>query len=287
MISHWIKAARLKTLTVSVCPVAIGVALTINHPTFNWLIAGITLGTALLIQLGTNFTNDYVDFKKGADTDDRLGPKRMTQAGLINVSQMKRAATIAFGLAVIGGFALILYGGWPILAIGCTAIFFGVIYTAGPYALAYIGGAELISFLYFGPIAVCGTIFLQTSNITKPHILIGCAIGLITSALLVVNNTRDIESDKRVNKKTFAVRFGRLFSYIEYIIFMYAPLFLLDMVTVDSAHQLIMLLTLVFVAMILTRRFGKAKGEAFNKLLTQTSGYLVLFTLATIYLMAA
>ncbi len=285
MISHWLYAARLKTLPVSLCPVILALALANDVGSFNLPVAIVIFLCVLLIQIGTNFANDYFDYIKGADTSDRIGPKRMTQAGNINPQAMKHAFTLMFIMAVFCGIYLVYHGGWPILCIGICSVFFGLIYTAGPFALAYIGGAEFISFLFFGPISVIGTYYLQTLSWRWDLITIGSALGLITSALLVVNNTRDIDSDKLVNKKTFAVRFGRLFSYIEYILCMYAPILLLDYLTNDSTYQMGMVLFLVFIAMILSRRFGKAKGAAFNQLLGLTSSYLILFTMISIYLL--
>ena len=285
MISHWILAARLKTLPVSVCPILIALSLSSGLPTFDTTIAIITLITAILIQIGTNFANDYFDHIKGADTHERVGPKRMTQAGHISPQTMKMATYITFALAVLLGAYLVYYGGIAILLIGIAAVFFGVIYTAGPFALAYIGGAEIVAFAFFGPISVLGTYYLQSFSWNSDLIIISSAVGLITVALLVVNNTRDIDTDKKVNKKTFAVRFGRLFSYLEYIICLYAPILLLDLVTNESTEQLILLLTLVAIAMILTRRFGKAKDQQFNQILAFTSLYLILFTAITIYLL--
>lgn len=287
MISHWILAARIKTLPVSVCPILIALSLASLAGPINQFIAFLTLTAAILIQIGTNFANDYFDHKKGADTDERVGPLRMTQAGHITPEAMKLATFIAFGLAVLIGVYLVYYGGWAILAIGIAAVFFGVIYTAGPFALAYIGGAEIVAFAFFGPISVLGTFYLQTFNWNTNLLWISSAVGLITVALLVVNNTRDIETDKKVNKKTFAVRFGRLFSYLEYIVCLYAPILILDYMTPDSTEQLVLLLVLVALAMILSRRFGKAKDELFNKLLAYTSLYLILFTAITIYLFSS
>ena len=143
----------------------------------------------------------------------------------------------------------------------------------------------MIHFLFFGPVSVIGTYYLQSLTWNWHLLYIGSAIGCITTALLVVNNTRDIDSDKRVNKRTFAVRFGRLFSYVEYIFCLYAPILLLDYVTSESTEQMMMVLFLVFIAMLLTRRFGKANGEMFNRLLALTSGYLILFTTFAIYLL--
>ena len=282
MITHWLLAARLKTLPVSVCPVILGIVMTQHLPNFNALVAGLTLFAALCIQLGTNFANDYYDHKKGADTE-RIGPERMTQSGQIEPNTMKMAAFTMFGLAFILGLYLIWYGGWPILVIGVLSIIFGIMYTAGPYALAYIGGAEVISYLFFGPISVMGTVYLQTFQWSQSAFFLGSGIGLITSALLVVNNTRDIDTDKKVNKRTWAVRFGRLFSYFEYMLFMYAPIFLLDYVIEESTEEMIALIGMVLIATIIIKKFRRAKDVQYNRLLFLTSLYLILYTALCIY----
>jgi 1,4-dihydroxy-2-naphthoate octaprenyltransferase len=285
MISHWILAARIQTLPVSLCPVILGLSLSLTSSHYSPLRAVMIIGCVILIQLGTNFANDYVDFIKGADTSDRVGPTRMTQSGAIQPKTMKWASIMAFTGAFTLGIPLIINGGWPILVIGLLAIFFGVIYTAGPYALAYIGGAEIITYLFFGPISVWGTYYLQTGVWNHSLGVIGSGIGLITAAILVVNNTRDMASDAKVNKKTWAVRFGRAFSTIEYIILLYAPIFILDVITPDNTIQMILVLFLVGVAMILTRRFIRAKNQQFNRLLGLTSIYLVLYTSMAVYLL--
>ncbi|MBL6722627.1 MAG: 1,4-dihydroxy-2-naphthoate octaprenyltransferase [Candidatus Margulisbacteria bacterium] len=284
MISHWISATRPKTLPVSLCPVIFSFFLAHQQGMFNALTGAVIIFCVLCIQVGTNFANDYYDFLKGADAADRVGPKRMTQAGLIHPTHMKRAAMGAFSLAICFGGYLVAIGGLPIVFIGLASVFFGLIYTAGPFALAYIGGAEFVSMVFFGPVSVIGATYLHTGVIDWQLWLIGLAFGLITAALLVVNNTRDIESDRQVNKKTFAVRFGRLFSTIEYILFLYSPIVILDYLTEDSTDQMVLTLALVIVAMLLTRRFGKANGAGFNRLLALTSGYLMLFTAAAIVL---
>lgn len=286
MISHWFYAARLKTLPVCFCPVILAISMSMNSPSFRPTIAAVILCCVLCIQVGTNFANDYFDFVKGADTDERVGPKRMTQSGGISPKAMKRATVMMFLLAAFLGAYLVYYGGWFIFGIGLLSIFFGIIYTAGPFALAYIGGAELIAFLFFGPISVIGSYYLLASTWNFDLIYIGSGMGLITTALLVVNNTRDIDTDRKVNKKTWAVRFGPVFSYVEYIFCLYSPIVLLDNITENSLEQMVMVLFLVFIAMLLTRRFGKADGEAFNRLLALTSGYLILFTTFAIYLLA-
>ena len=227
MIAYWLLAARLKTLPVSMAPIIFALVLSRSLETFNGIVAGLTVFTALLIQIGTNFANDYYDYCKGADTTDRVGPMRMSKHK-IQPSLMKQAFQMMFIVAAISLIYLTYYGGWPIFLIGVSAIICGVLYTCGPYALAYIGGAEFIAFIFFGPISVLGTYYLQGFIWRMDLLYIGAAFGCISSALLVVNNTRDIATDKKVNKKTFSVRFGRLFSYLEYIFLLYCPIFLLN-----------------------------------------------------------
>jgi len=285
MISHWFYAARLKTLPVCFCPVILAISMSMNSPSFRPMIAAVILCCVLCIQVGTNFANDYFDFVKGADTDERVGPKRMTQSGGISPKAMKRATVMMFLLAAFLGACLVFHGGWFIFGIGLLSIFFGIIYTAGPFALAYIGGAELIAFLFFGPISLLGSHYLLASTWNFDLIYIGSGMGLITTALLVVNNTRDIDTDRKVNKKTWAVRFGPVFSYGEYIFCMYFPIILLDFITENSFEQMVLLLFLVIIAMVLTKRFGQAQGESYNRLLGLTSAYLMFYTIIAIYLL--
>ncbi len=173
---------------------------------------------ALFIQIGTNFANDYFDFKKGTDTADRLGPTRATQAGWVSPSAMKAATAIAFGIAFLIGIYLVYRGGWPVVTIGLLSILFGVLYTGGPYPLGYNGLADIFVLIFFGPVAVGGTYYVQTLTITTPVILAGLAPGLFSVAILTVNNLRDIDNDRATGKKTLAVRFGKRFSIMEYML---------------------------------------------------------------------
>jgi 1,4-dihydroxy-2-naphthoate octaprenyltransferase len=220
---NWLLAARPKTLVATVAPVLIGAAYVSDaallHP---WLVACALL-SALCIQIGTNFVNDYADFKKGADNAKRLGPTRVTQAGLITPAKVKRGAAIVFGLAVAFGIPLILRGGPPILIIGLLSILFGWAYTAGPYPLGYNGLGELFVFLFFGCAAVIGTSYALTLQWLPLSGLIACAPGLHASALLAVNNVRDVDTDRIAGKRTLAARFGRTFGRIEYAALMLLP----------------------------------------------------------------
>jgi len=172
---------------------------------------------AITIQIGTNLANDYFDCKKGADTSDRIGPVRVTAQGLVAPETMKRAFILAFGLAAALSIPLILRGGWPILIVAILSILSGILYTAGPRSLGYLGLGEIFVLIFFGPVAVGGTYYVQSLQMDSLVILEGFGPGFFSMAILVVNNLRDIESDRRSGKKTLAVRFGRTFAKVEYV----------------------------------------------------------------------
>jgi 1,4-dihydroxy-2-naphthoate octaprenyltransferase len=212
----WILAARPKTLPAAAAPVLIGAALAFSAAGFHLPSALAAMFGALLIQVGTNFANDWLDYEKGTDTEQRLGPLRMTQAGLVSVSAMKRATFVVFGLALLLGIYLVIRGGWPIVAIGLSSILFGFLYTGGPYPLGYNGLGEIFVLIFFGPVAVGGTYYVQTLDISLPVLLAGFAPGLFSVAILTVNNLRDLNNDRTAGKHTLAVRFGRQFALHEY-----------------------------------------------------------------------
>tara|TARA_Y100001960_G_scaffold330310_1_gene424013 strand:- start:3202 stop:4095 length:894 start_codon:yes stop_codon:yes gene_type:complete len=229
-IQAWWIAVRPKTLIVSIAPVFLGVALAYNdNPNqVNWIIGLLTLIAAVLIQIGTNLVNDVYDFIKGADNHDRLGPMRVTQSGLLSEKKVKKGAFLCFFLALLIGIYLVYQGGLIILLIGSFALISGYCYTAGPYPLAYNGLGDLFVFIFFGLIAVPGTYYLQSGILfSTESILIGSAIGFIAVAILCINNIRDIESDKKVGKKTLAVRFGK-----KPIIFLYDLMILLPYICI-------------------------------------------------------
>lgn len=212
----WLEATRPKTLLLSVMPVLIGTTFAIRQGSFSLLTCVMTLLTALLIQIGTNFANDYYDFLKGADTPARKGPRRMTQAGLISLSQMKLATFLTFSAVALLSIYLSSRGG-PIFTLLTTlSIALGILYTGGPKPLAYLGLGEVFVFIFFGPVATVGAAYLQTLSFSWEAFALGITPGLLSSAVLVVNNLRDIEEDRRAQKNTLAVRFGRKFTQIEY-----------------------------------------------------------------------
>ena len=210
----WWLAARPKTLPAAISPVLVGIALAVEAGAFHALAAACALLGALFIQIGTNYANDYHDFLKGADTADRKGPMRVTQAGLVTPEATRNATIIAFGLAVAAGAYLMIRGGWPIVTIGVLSILSGLLYTAGRYALAYIGLADLFVLVFFGPVAVAGTFWVQAVGSASAALwpvaaVAGLGPGFLATAILLANNIRDVEEDRAANKRTLVVRFGR------------------------------------------------------------------------------
>ncbi len=208
----WIEATRPRTLPAAVSPVLVATGLVLRDGGFNAAAALICLVFALLIQIGTNFANDYYDFTKGADTAERVGPRRVVAAGLIAPAVMKRAMIVVFGVAFITGLSLLSYGGWPLLVIGVASIVCGIAYTGGPYPLGYNGLGDVFVFVFFGLIAVGATYFVQTGRIWGEIFLVGAGIGALATNILVVNNYRDAETDTKAGKRTLVVRFGRRFA---------------------------------------------------------------------------
>lgn len=205
----WLLASRPATLPAAVVPVVVGSAAAAAQGAFQPLVFAVALLSSLCIQIGTNFANDLFDFKKGADTSERLGPTRVTQAGLLTPRQVARATLLTFGLAFLSGLYLVAVGGWPILLIGLLGIAAGVLYTGGPWPLGYHGLGDLFTFLFFGVIAVCGTHFVH-SGVWEPFtVALSLPVACLVTAILVVNNLRDIETDRAARKMTLAVRMGK------------------------------------------------------------------------------
>lgn len=212
----WLLAARPKTLPAALAPILVGVALAQHDGQFAALPALAAALGALLLQLGSNFANDYFDFFKGADTADRLGPLRVTAGGLISPAQLRWGMVAVFGLAALIGLYLIAVGGWPILAIGVASILAALLYTGGPFPFGYYGLGDLFVFIFFGLVAVCGTYYVQALGLTPAVVIAAVPTGLLITAILVVNNLRDIETDARAGKRTLAVMIGRSATRVEY-----------------------------------------------------------------------
>lgn len=214
----WLLASRPKTLWAAFVPVLIGTAMAHEDGLVHWLSAVAALFGALAIQVGTNLVNDYSDFSKGADTADRKGPVRVTQSGLLAPRTVLIGAIAVFGLAAASGLYLIARGGWPILMVGVLSIASGFLYTAGPKPLGYLGLGDFFAFVFFGPVAVGGTYYVQALDLSWIVVVAGLAPGFLSVALLSVNNLRDIEEDAAVGKQTLAVRFGETFARWEFVV---------------------------------------------------------------------
>ena len=212
----WLEATRPKTLPAAVAPVLLGTAMAQHLGDLQALPALFCLGFAVLVQIGTNFANDYLDGVKGTDTDARLGPRRAVATGLVAPEAMKWATIGILALAFCLGLSLILYGGWWLLVVGVSSVICAWIYTGGPYPLAYNALGDVFVVIFFGLIAVGCTFYVQAGQITLAVLLLGLACGLIVNNILVVNNYRDIEEDRLANKKTLVVLLGRRWALLQY-----------------------------------------------------------------------
>ncbi len=279
----WLLSARPKTLWAGVAPVLMGTGLAIGAESAHLGAALAALCGALLIQIGTNYCNDYADFKKGADTADRIGPVRATQAGWVTPQQMAWAAGIAFGLAVLAASYLVYRGGWPIVMIMIVSILAGILYTAGPYALAYLGLGDIFVLVFFGPVAVAGTFYAQAGQWPLTIWLMGLAPGLISCAILAVNNLRDVEQDRQANKRTVAVRFGPAFARTEYVLCMGAGITIVPLLNFffwsETPGSLIPLLALISAYKPVVTVLRGTQGIALNPVLGQTARVLLIFAL--------
>lgn len=279
----WFLACRPKTLPAAIAPVILGSAMALGDGGFHWPSAVLCFLGALIIQIGTNLANDYYDFKKGTDTSERTGPVRVTQAGLIAPKTVQIAAIFSFGIALVIAFELSIRGGWPLLAIGIAAIISGFLYTAGPKPLGYNGLGELFVFIFFGPVAVAGTYYIQMREINPAVVLAGIAPGLLSAAILVVNNLRDIETDRKANKKTLAVRFGQTFTQMQYILFISIAA-LMPIVIYMVIHERIHILwssiiLLLFGTFSIHSVCTKNDGSALNHVLANTGLLLLTYSL--------
>ncbi len=216
--SKWLLASRPKTLPAAAAPVIVGSAVAYWQHSFVLLPALVTLLTALLLQVGANLANDVFDYHRGVDVPERIGPLRVTTAGLLTPRQVVIAMGVVFGAASILGIYLLIYAGWPIVVIGLSAIVAALAYTGGPFPYGYYGLGDLFVFLFFGPVAVVGTYYIQTATVSAESLWSSIPVGFLTVAILVVNNLRDIRTDGATGKRTLAVRLGVDGTRIEYLV---------------------------------------------------------------------
>lgn len=280
--SPWLLAARPKTLTASLSPVLLGTGLAASfspQPVPVSLVA-LALASALGIQVGTNLVNDAADFEKGADTAERLGPVRVTQSGLLRGRQVMIGAAAFFVAAALLGIPLIIAGGIPILVIGVLSLVAGYAYTAGPFPLAYLGLGEVFVLLFFGVAAIKGMAYVLAGQGLSPWAEVAALqVGLQSSALLAVNNCRDIEGDIRAGKRTLAARFGLRFARIEIAVLVAVP-YLLGAAWVAGERPwagLLPLLTLPLAIALVRGVWNERPSRAFNRFLAQTALLQLLF----------
>ena len=224
----WLMAARPRTLPAAIAPVLVGTSLAGFVHVFHPLRFVAALLGALFIQVGTNLSNDYSDARRGADAEDRLGPVRVTAGGLVPPRQVLIATYVSFGLAVLFGIYLIAVAGWELLLVGAASILAGVAYTGGPKPYGYEGLGEVFVFLFFGVVAVVGSFFVQVESLHWEAFALAVPVGLLAAGILVVNNVRDIDSDRRAGKRTLAVRLGRertraIYATVVYLAYLLTP----------------------------------------------------------------
>ena len=214
----WVLGTRLPTLTAAVAPVAVGTAVALRDGVFDAGPAFAALLGALALQIGANFANDLSDFRRGADTANRIGPPRVTQLGLLTERQVMGGMLASFLIAAIAGIYLAVVGGWPVIAIGLVSIVAAVTYTGGPWPFGYRGLGELFVFIFFGLVAVAGTYYVQAGEVTGSVIAASIPVGLTVTAILVVNNVRDIDTDRAARKFTLTVYLGRRLARYQYVL---------------------------------------------------------------------
>ena len=272
--SIWMLAARPKTLPAAVAPVIVGSALAYAHKYFALLPAICALAVALLLQIGVNLANDYFDYIKGIDSEDRLGPLRITQSGLKSPTQVKIAMSIIFVLTLVPGFYLLKIGGWPVVVLGSASILAALAYSGGPYPLASHGLGDLFVFIFFGLVAVCGTYYVQALKLSPMVVLMGIILGLLITAILVVNNLRDIETDRKTGKRTFAVMIGQDKTRSEYMLLLLGAYTIPVIIWLSGFASVWLLLPLITLplAFLQIRRIRKpSDGPALNDLLAKTA----------------
>lgn len=270
----WWLAIRPKTLVIALSPVLVGTALAAaEQGGLAWGTLAATLLGAVLIQAGTNLHNDAADFERGADTPERLGPLRVTAQGLLSPAQVRGAAHLAFAGAFLLGIYLVWLGGWPILVLGLVSLLAGYGYTGGPRPIAYTPFGELVVFLFFGLAAVAGSYYLQTGRVTAGALGLGAAIGLPAAAVLVINNYRDMDTDRRAGKITLACRLGRGPTRVLYALLVLLPP-VLAMPWLPKGSVLALLLPWLGLPLALhlsLRLWRAAIGPGLNALLARTA----------------
>ncbi len=282
----WLLAARPKTLPVSVAPVILGTSLAALEGRLRPGLAVLALLGALFLQLVSNLVNDLADARRGADGSDRRGPPRAVALGLLPPAAVARAALVLGGLALAVGSVLVVAGGWPILVIGLAALGAAVAYTAGPWPLGYHGLGDLFVFVFFGPVAVAGTHYVQAGHLGRFALILGAGVGALATAVLVVNNLRDLDGDRRAKKRTLAVRLGRGGTLAEYLLLTGLAYFAVAISGCLASHPpgttpgrglWLAMLGVLWAAPLCRRLVAAQSGPELNRILERTAQQVLLY----------
>ena len=275
----WLLASRPRTLPAAIAPVLVGSALAVQAGLFHWPSALAALITAVALQVAANFANDLGDFKRGADVAERVGPTRATTAGLISPGAMSLGMWLIFGVAALAGLYLVWRGGWPALIVGLASILAGLAYTLGPFPLGYYGLGDLAVFIFFGLVGVVGTYYVQAMEVTTLSVVASMPVGALVTAILVVNNIRDADTDRQAGKRTLAVLLGRRGARIEFLILV-AVAYLVPAVLLswfDQAGWILLPWLTLPIAIGLLQAVFTMLGPALNKSLAGTARLAALF----------
>jgi 1,4-dihydroxy-2-naphthoate octaprenyltransferase len=286
---RWLLASRPRTLPAAISPVLLAWAISLraihdqggSPADFDLLPALAVLLVAVCIQIGANLVNDVSDFQKGTDSGKRLGPLRVTQAGLLNPRRMWTGVAVVLGVAALAGFYVFLYAGWPVLLLGAACLAATIFYSVGKFSFSAVGSGDFFAVVFFGLAAVCGTVFVLTGYVPVYAWLAAFPVGFLVAAILDVNNTRDLESDRRAGRTNLPVRFGRKAGELEYTILL-AGAYLLSItvaMAVKSPWVLVTWLSAPYAARLNHRMSTLPIGPDFNGLLAQTARLVLIFSL--------
>lgn len=267
----WLAATRPRTLPAAIVPVVVGLACAARSGPIDAGVAVVTLVTAVLIQIGTNLANDYYDFVAGADTSERVGPMRITQAGLAAPTTVRAAAFAVLALATLTGGWLVAIGGLPIALVGIASLLAAVAYTGGPWPLAYHGLGDVFVFVFFGVVAVNGTVFLQSGAVTPLSLAVSLPVACLATAILVVNNLRDLATDARAGKRTLAVRIGARATRTQYLLLVTVPFLVAPLLAPSVGWSMLVVLAAVPFAVREVRELFARSGAALNASLAGTA----------------
>ena len=273
-----LRAARPQTLPAGLVPVLVGTAVAHRSASANLLVGVVALASALFIQIGANYANDVFDAEKGADGPDRVGPVRAVAAGLVSASAMRAAMWSSFAIATLLGGILVWLAGWPVVAIGVASILAAIAYTGGPFPLGYHGLGDVFVMIFFGLVAVVGTVFVEVRDVTPLAWLAAVPIGALSTAILVVNNVRDRETDARVGKRTLAVRLGKRGGLVEQALLFVTAFVCAFAIAwwLGSVWPLLPLVTIPW-AFALWRALRDREGAPLNETLARTAQLLLVF----------